>query len=125
MRSLIGRSSWCWETTAWVYRTGQNRQGAVSRVPKNATAALAGAAAAGTFLRQRRFSARRRRLRVEALHCGAAGRRDASAIGKQAGTDFFAVRNELTADAHGVTHAGLLVRLLVGPGTERRQRQAE
>jgi hypothetical protein len=50
MRSLIGRSSWYWETMASVYRTGQNRQGGARPVPQNATAALSGAAAAETFL---------------------------------------------------------------------------
>src|ERR1700722_5812322 len=73
----------------------------------------------------RQLSARRRRLWVEGLDRDAASRRDAAAIGKQAGADFLAVGNELTADAHGVAHASLLVRLLVGPGTERRQRQAK
>src|SRR5580692_5624718 len=48
MRSLIDRSS-CWETMASVYRTAQNRQGGPPQVPKNATAALVGAAAAETF----------------------------------------------------------------------------
>jgi hypothetical protein len=49
MRSLIDRSSCFWEMMASVYRTGQNRQGAASLVPENATAALSGAAAAETF----------------------------------------------------------------------------
>src|ERR1700685_1009965 len=71
------------------------------------------------------LSACRRRLRVEVRYRGAAGRRNAAAVGNKAGADALAVRNELTADAEGVTHAGLLVRLLVAPGTEWRQRQAE
>src|SRR5579862_4067800 len=128
MRSLIDRSSCFWETMASVYRTGQDRQGTARRVPENATAALWGAAAAENFVCEKGFgqlSARRRRLRVEALDRDAAGRRDAGAIGEQAGADLLAVGNELTADAHGVAHAGLLVRLLVGPGAERRQRQAK
>src|SRR5579864_6689346 len=82
----------------------------------------------GRFFREivlRQRSARRRRLRVEARYRDAAGRRDAAAAGIEAGADALAVRNELTADAHGIAHAGLLVRLLVGPGAERRQRQAE
>jgi hypothetical protein len=60
---------------------------------------------------------------LETFERGAAGRRDAAAVGHQTMRDALAVRNELSADHHGVVHAGIVIVLGVrGQGRELRRK---